>query len=448
MAKILTAAAIERLRPGKERVEIPDGGCPGLYLIIQPSSVKSFAMRFRRPGGRTAKLTLGKVNLTNKEIGDEPVIGAPLTLSAARKLAAQIHHDRARGKDVIAARHREKLERATLGERTFAQAAVDFTDQYLRRRTRGWLARARLLGVRPGEDGGLEILPKGLSDRWRDRPLGEISGDDIHAIVDEARERGVPGLERRRLRRPASAKGPSEAQARAMHSALSKMFAWLVGRRRIATSPVVGVAKPSILQSRDRVLTGDELVKFWRAASAERTEFAAVLKLLLLTGQRLGEVRGMRRAELAGDLWTIPGERTKNRRVHVVALPPMAREIVASVDGTAGEVIFTTDGSHPVAIGSKIKRRLDAGMAIAPWRLHDLRRTCATGMAEIGVAPHIVEAVLNHVSGAKAGVAGTYNRAQYAKEKKVALERWAAHVDGLVSGRAAKVVPLHGKAGA
>jgi integrase len=110
---------------------------------------------------------------------------------------------------------------------------------------------------------------------------------------------------------------------------------------------------------------------------------------------------------------------------------------------TAGDLVFTTDGAHPVSIGSKIKRRLDAAMSIPSWRLHDLRRTAATGMAEIGIAPHIIEACLNHVSGHKAGVAGIYNRAAYAPEKKAALERWAAHVDGLISGKPANVVQMH-----
>ena len=111
-----------------------------------------------------------------------------------------------------------------------------------------------------------------------------------------------------------------------------------------------------------------------------------------------------------------------------------------------GDVVFTTNGKTPVTCGSKIKSRLDTRMKIAPWRLHDLRRTVATGMAEIGIAPHIIEAVLNHVSGAKAGVAGFYNRAQYAAEKKAALERSAAHVAGLVEGKPSNVVAM--KAGA
>ena len=195
------------------------------------------------------------------------------------------------------------------------------------------------------------------------------------------------------------------------------------------------------------MLTDAEIVKFWRATDAQRKEFSALLKLLLLTGCRLNEVAGITRAELGDDdgaTWNIPGARTKNKRPHVVPLAPLAREILNSVRSIAGEagLVFTTTGRSPVSGWSKIKRRLDEAMKIPTWRLHDLRRTAATGMAEIGIAPHIVEAALNHVSGAKAGVAGTYNRAAYAEEKRAALERWASHVQGLVSERPANVVKM------
>jgi integrase len=242
------------------------------------------------------------------------------------------------------------------------------------------------------------------------------------------RAKGVPGLERR-------VDGPNESRAAAMFAALSKMFSWLVQQRRIGASPCVGVHRPPPPRSRDRVLTNSEIKAFWQAASLERSEFAAVLKLLLLLGQRLGEVRGMRCKELSedGETWTIPSERTKNRRTHVVPLPPLARQIIDA--GGSGEFVFsTTGGRRPVAIGSRIKERLDTRMKTsAPWREHDLRRTCATGIAELGVQPHIVEAILNHVSGHRAGVAGIYNRAAYAAEKKAALELWAAHVERIVS---------------
>ena len=124
------------------------------------------------------------------------MIGAPLTLASARRLATELHRQRAMGKDVVAARHREKLERKVRGAKTFAQAAMDFVEQHSMRKTRRWQDRARLLGVRPAVRGGsLELIPKGLADRWRDRPITEIDGDQVHAIIDEVRERGVPGLE-------------------------------------------------------------------------------------------------------------------------------------------------------------------------------------------------------------------------------------------------------------
>ncbi len=238
----------------------------------------------------------------------------------------------------------------------------------------------------------------------------------------------MPGLERR-------AEGPNDSRAAAMFAALSKMFSWLVQQRRIGGSPCVGVHRPPPPRSRDRVLANSEIKAFWQAASLERSEFAAVLKLLLLLGQRLGEVRGMRREELSEDgaVWTLPAARTKNRRTHVVPLPPLAQQLITDAGGEGEHVFSTTGGRAPVAIGSKIKKRMDARMkASASWREHDLRRTCATGMAELGAAPHIVEAVLNHVSGHRAGVAGIYNRAAYAAEKKAALERWAAHVERIV----------------
>jgi integrase len=115
--------------------------------------------------------------------------------------------------------------------------------------------------------------------------------------------------------------------------------------------------------------------------------------------------------------------------------------ILATVT-TEGDIVFTTNGKTVVSGWSKTKRRLDEAMSIPHWRLHDLRRTAATGMAEIGIAPHIAEACLNHISGAKAGVAGVYNRASYATEKKAALERWAANVSGLVKGRPANVTSI------
>lgn len=439
MAKTLTAAAVKNYRPGKGRREIPEGGCPGLYLVIQASGHRSWALRFRRPSGRPAKLTLGPVDLSGKEAEGVPVLGQPLTLASARRLAADIGHQRALGRDVVAdydaSRRRQRSEHETRAKSTFAAAAKDFIGQYASKKTRRWRVTARLLGLRPMPE-GLEIIGGGLADRWSDKPVAAIDGHDIFGLVDETRRSGVPGLERRR-------DGPTEARARVMLACLSKMFSWLVQRRQVEKNPCAGVHRPEVSRARDRVLTDAEIVKFWSAVDAERKEFSGLLKLLLLTGCRLNEVAGMRRAELSDDgaTWSIPGERTKNKRPHIVPLAPLAREILATMAGD-GELVFTTTGRSPVSGWSRIKTSLDGAMRIPPWRLHDLRRTAATGMAEIGIAPHIVEAALNHISGAKAGVAGTYNRAAYAPEKRAALERWASHVQGLVCGQPANIVNM------
>jgi len=203
-------------------------------------------------------------------------------------------------------------------------------------------------------------------------------------------------------------------------------------KHRVATgNPALGMFKPPQAKARDRVLTDDELRRFWPVTVALDYPFGPILQLLLLTGQREGEVAGMRWSELSADLatWMLPGGRTKNGRSHVVPLPPMARRIIEAVhiaiEGCP--LVFTTNGRTTPSGFSKVKRRLDAQMSPdAPWRLHDLRRTAVTGMSEIGIQPHIVEATVNHISGYKAGIAGVYNRAEYLPERKAALERWAS----------------------
>lgn len=444
MSKPLTAAAVAKLRPAKDRLEISDASCPGLYLVIQPSGAKGWALRYRRPDGRPAKLVLGSVyEKPGKEPDTAPAIGGHLTLAAAHRLVTALRHEIAQGRDPAAVHIKDKQQRriaaVDAAANTFAGAARDFIEQHARRKVRRWKELARLLGLEPET---LELIPKGLADRWAARPVAEIDGHDIHGVVDEARRLGIPGLERR-------TDGPSEPRARKLFGVLSKLFSWLIRDRRVTLNPCGSVARPEIPKARDRVLSNAEIVKFWNATGGAGEPFAAVLKLLLLTGCRLNEVTGMKHSEIGDDgaTWLIPGERTKNHRAHIVPLPPLARDIIASarrIEGCA--FVFSTTGRAPLTLGTKVKDRLDAAMKpTAPWVLHDLRRTAATGMAELGIAPHIVEAVLNHVSGAKAGVAGTYNRAAYAPEKKAALERWAAHIMSLVEDKPIRnVVSLRG----
>jgi integrase len=433
MAKTLTAAAVAKMQPGKSLREIPDGQSVGLYLLLYPTGKKVWAWRYRRPvDRRPAKLTLGTVFIDGKaEPNVAPVIGGHLTLAGARRLVAELKHDIALGRDPGAS-HMAVKRNVTTAE-TFTTAARDFIDLHAKKNTRRWAETARVLGF----DQSGEIINRSLASRWRDKPLVEIDEDLIFHVIEEARNRGIPGLEKRN-------KGQSEARARSVHSALSVMLAWCKVKRRVKVNPIAALSSPAAPKARERVLSGQEIVKFWAACTATGSPFGSLLKLLLLLGARLNEVAGMRRSEISDDgTWTIPGTRTKNHRTHILPLAPLARDVLGEVQPIHGvDLIFTTTGKTPVSGWSKTKRRLDGVMKIPPWRLHDLRRTAATGMAEIGIPPHILEAVLNHVSGAKAGVAGVYNRSLYTSEKKAALERWAVHIAGLVAGKTANVTPL------
>jgi integrase len=405
-------------------------------------------MRFRRPDGSHAKLTLGPVDLSGESAGP-PVSGAPLTLAGARALASEVHRQRALGRDVIAdqgaARERRRGAADESASNTFSALAPRFIAERARPKTRRWHETARLLGLRYAKSGGEpEVITASLMHRWAGKPVREIDGNDIWRVVDETRRKGTPGLERRSEKATVS-------QARAMFAALSAFFGWLVRERLVDVNPCSGLHRPEAPKPRDRVLSNAEIAAFWKAADGAGEPFGQLLKLLLLTGCRLNEVAGMTRGELAEDgaIWSIPGKRTKNGRPHAVPLAPLARKILSSIKPieSAAGFIFTTTGRTPVSGWSKLKGRLDSAVKAAePWRLHDVRRTTATGMAELGIAPHIVEAALNHITGAKAGVAGTYNRAAYTTEKRRALERWASHVGGLVEGRDAKVVSLRRKA--
>jgi integrase len=465
MAKPFTPKSVEQLKPAESRREIRDGGTRGLYCYVQPSGAKSWVLLLARPNGRMGKLHLGPVDLSGSETPKEtpPKIGAPLTLAGARALAADLYRQREAGKDVVADRKAEKQIRkakANEPDSKFAAVAQQFIDEYAKPYQRRWKETAHHFGLdyETDEDGKTELtmIKGGLAERWRDREIIAITSDDVHRIVDEAKRRGIPGL-------PCRTKGISNSRGRAIARTLSKFFGWALDERKITTNPSAGVFVPPAPKARQRILTEDEIVRFWKATNKINEPFDAMLKLLLLTGQRLREVSGMRHAELSedGKSWRVPGSRAKNGLDHLVPLSPLARDIIAAVKKITTQqndyFIFSTTGASSVSGFSKTKRKLDEliaeaakqdGVEIAPWRLHDLRRTCATLMHEsppkgLAIAPHIVEACLNHITGrAKLGVAGTYNVAEYLPEKIVALERWSAHVEGLVSGRPANVTQL------
>ena len=366
--------------------EIPDYLYPALRLVIQPTGKKSFAVRTRFDG-KTAKLTL-------KDVG--------LDLKSAREATRKILAD---GRDP---REAKRKIQAT----TFKGVA----ELYLK-------------------DSAGHVRPKTQVERERHlrrdwaplhhKPLPEIRKADVAARLLELKdEHGAIAANRSR-------------------TTLHNMMEWAVDQDLIEANVVASTRRPLRREpTRDRVLTPDERRAVWATTEGDG-DYNAIVRLLLLTGQRREEVAGMRWGELdlEGALWSLPGSRTKNGLPHLVPLSRPAVEIIKVQDRQEGRDYVFGEGEGPFSGWSRSKARLDKRCGVTGWTLHDIRRSVSTAMNdELGIAPHVVEAVINHISGeAKRGVAGTYNRAQYLKERTAALQAWADH---LTSDPARKVVPF------
>jgi integrase len=418
MAEALTQKKIDALaarRPATKR-EVPDGGQQGLYLVVGPRTLK-WLVRYRSPAnGANRKLALG-------DYGREP---PRLGLHDARKAAE--------GKLRAVAQGHDPIEEGGGARRhlTVVQAFEEFTERYAKVHNKATTAAETEKIIQR------EILP-----RWRARKLQTISRRDIIALVDAIAE-GRGGA----LARPYTA-----VRVRAL---LSKAFKWFAGKSLIADNPFRDIEVPVPPRSIDRVLSDDEIPWLWKAAVGVGWPFGDLVRLLLLTGQRRDEVAKARWDEfdLSGEepSWTIPGARTKNGRAQRLLLP---RPVVAILEGLPrvqasddklSPFLLSTTGETPISGYSRAKRKIDEemlkaaregaaspeGVEIARWRLHDLRRTAASGMAALGVPVHVTEAVLNHKSGAISGVAAIYNRHDYAVEKRAALTAWCKHVDSIV----------------
>lgn len=415
MGKVLSIVAISRIKPQAERREYPDAACPGLYLIIQPSGTKSWALRHRH-GGRPSKLTLGRY--ADVQEGD-PILGGRLTLAAARKVASEAIAAVERG-------HNPARPRRSRDKNMVEDVVTEFMKRYVNaKKLRSADAIQRTFDV--------DVLP-----HWKGRRIDEITRRDVLDLLDYQVDRGAP------------------IQANRTLAAVRRFFNWAIDRDILKTSPADSVKPPTPERSRDRILSDDEIKLFWKACDSKGQPFGPLLKLLLLTGQRLGEVAGMTAGEVdrTQQLWTIPASRAKNDSEHAVALSKQAQEVLKSVKKIEGDsgFIFTTNGETAVSGFGKAKEAIDDSMAglqrkgaeqIPHWTFHDLRRTAASGMARLGQPVHVVEAVLNHRSGSVSGVAAVYNRYSYGAEKKLALEAWGSAVERLIHPPArANVVPI------
>jgi integrase len=405
MARALTQIAIDKLKPATVRREIADGKESGLYFVLQPSGGMSWALRYRF-GAKPRKYT----------IGPYPQISLAKARAEASRAKASIADGIDPGAAKTAAKRAEKAAREE--ETDLVERVVEtFVARYVKPKQKAATARETE-----------RCLNREIVARWRGRRLSKISKADVHELLDSIVDRGA------------------EIQANRTFAAVRRMCNWSIERGIISASPCAGIKPPTPERSRDRVLTDGELKAVWEAAEAIGWPFGPMVQLLMLTGQRRSEVAGMGWAEIDFDArtWTLPKERSKNSRAHAIPLSQQAIAILRALPRIAGKqgLVFTTSGETSISGHSRAKDRLDAELPadMPEWTLHDLRRTFASGCAKLGIAVHVVEAVLNHRSGTIRGVAAVYNRYDYSIEKRAALEAWGRYVEAIVTGETAQNV--------
>jgi integrase len=389
MAKGLTDIAIRNLKPGPTRREVPDRAARGLYLVIQPSGVKTFAVRYRF-GGQNRKLTL------------QPGI----SLAAARKAAADALFQVTQGGDPCAAKRQAEQARRAVADDTFRVVA----EEYFKR-------EGDRLRTARGRRAALERL---VFPALGHRPIADIRRSELIRLLDRIEE-GVPlGI-----------KGGPVMADRTL-AAVRRIMNWHATRSDDFRSPIVrGMARASgRKRARDRILTDNELRAVWQAAEASEKPFARLIQFLLLTSCRRGEAGAMMWQEIDGTDWTLPAARNKTKVDLTRPLSAAAQDVLARVPRVVGcEHVFTNDGRHAMGGLSRLKRAFDEECGVQGWVLHDLRRTARSLMSRTGVNADHAERCLGHVIG---GVRGVYDRHQFRDEMRHAFEVLAVQIVRIV----------------
>jgi len=338
---------------------------------------------FYRIGARQRRLTLGTY--------------PAMSLAEVREAWREARQDVARGRDP--ARTREHKTGAT----DFRTVCED------------WLRRDQ--GKNRSRDIVARTFERDVLPAWQYRQITDIGRRDVLDVIDAVVDRGAV------------------IAARRLHALVHRLFKWAMGRGIIDANPAAALPKPGTETTRDRVLTEDELVAVWKGAEQLGGPFGSVVRLLILTASRRDEIAGLKWSEIDGGADVmLDGTRTKTGQPHSVPLSIPARSIIASLPRLAGsEFVFTIHGNKPISGWSQAKAKLDKFAGIAPWRIHDLRRTAATGLQKLKTPLQVTEAILGHTAGSRAGIVGVYQRHDYADEKRAALEAWGAHVKELVA---------------
>lgn len=448
MAKAsITKRTVDAAKPGKSDFIIWDDALKGFGLKVTPAGRKVYLYQYRlaRPGQAAAtaprKYTIGTH-------GD-------LTPEQARQRAKDLASEVERGIDP---RQRERDEweaedRARAEKEAAARAAANLSFEIVADR---WLADYAIGRRVRSHAQARSVVERHLKPAWRGKPLPTITRADVQAVLD-----GIAPEQ--------------QATRRTVYAYAAILFGWAVSRGEIAESPLQLIAKPKAPKARDRVLAPEELKAIWQASEKLGGALGTFYRILMLTGQRREEVAGMDWSELdrATATWIIPAAKAKNGVAHIV---PLAPAVIAELDRLslehqerdeeqepdaerwpkAGPAI-TIRGGVAISGFSQARAKLDAKVSevlkdsapLRPWRVHDLRRTLATGFQQLGVRFEVTEAVLNHVSGARGGVAGIYQRHDWKAEKREALDRWALHIAGLLRSSAEndKIVPIRAAKG-
>jgi integrase len=404
----LTQLACDRLRPPTSGAAITyfDQNLPGFGIRVSPKGKKVWIAQYRVRGGKEVLETIA------------PMAVIPNVGDARQRARTSIM----KAKEGINPVEERKQQKAA----TVAKAEADaFTFAKLVDR---YLTGYCVINTRASTTYETKRLLQKAVAFFGDKPVHEIrKADVIEMVANRApvTRQGTDGL----------------VEANRVLAATRRAFLWAMANDIVTVDPTVGVQKPRKKDpSRDRVLTDDDVVAFWNGCDKLGWPFGPLFQLLLVTGQRRGEVGGMRWSELDLDnkVWHIPGERTKNKKAHDVHLSDLALEIINGLvkfkpQPNRPDFVFSTTGDTAVSGFHGAKELLDQHMdAVADYHLHDLRRTCTTGMARLGIAPHVADRVLNHTEGTIHGVAAVYNRFQYIDERKAALDAWSHFVEALV----------------
>lgn len=370
-----------------------DAEMKGFGVRIYPSGKKSFVISYRQ-AGRKKLMVLDQYGR--------------ITVEQARVLARKRFGEIADFEDPLEIKKAIKKKHKW----TVRKAFGEFMRRYAKQHNKHWQETERIFKS--------DVLPK-----YAKVPLDEIKREHIIKILDEITGRGSHIMANRTL------------------ASLRKFFGWCVERGIIETAPTSNIRMPSKPVSRDLVLMDEEIIAIWGEATKIGYPFGHIIKVLLLTGQRRSEVASMKwkDIDLQNALWTLPREDTKSDREHTVPLSSLVVRLIKDAPNLGG-YIFSSTGLRPFENFSRNKDLMDRNIkdiraqnncaTVRKWRIHDLRRTATSGMARLGISPHVVEKILNHSSGIISGVAAVYNRYEYAEEKRAALTAWDEYLDNMI----------------